>query len=646
MLIKLPDGSDLSIEADAPAYRAAELISPRLVSQICSVKINGTVSELRTTLHEGDTVEFLKFDDINGKKTFWHTTSHVMAEAIKNLYPSAELAIGPAIDEGFYYDIDFERNFDADDLVAIEAEMKKIVKENKRLEYYTLDRAEALAWAREHGGKYKVELIEDLPSDATISFYRQGDFVDLCAGPHLLSTGQIKAFKLLQISGAYWRGSEKNKMLQRIYGISFPDKKELKSYLEQLEEARRRDHNKLGRELGFFITSEYVGQGLPLLTPKGTAVMKAFQRRVEDEEERRGYVQTMTPLMAKSDLYKISGHWDHYRDNMFIIGDPEEKESTCLALRPMTCPFQYQIYMSKTRSYRDLPIRMSETSTLFRNESSGEMHGLIRLRQFTISEGHLFVRPDQIRREFEGALDLARFMLDALGLADDVSYQFSTWDPDNKEKFIGDPASWESSQEAMKAILEDNNIDYTIGVGDAAFYGPKLDIEIKNVFGKVDTLITIQLDFQLAERFGMYYTDADGTRRHPTIIHRTSCGCYERTLALLIEKYAGALPMWLAPEHARLLSISKKHNEVVEEFAQELRNRGLRVSVDIRDEKIGKKIREAQLEKVPYMLIIGDKEAESKTFAVRHRKHGDLGSMSMDQLVERLQEDIRTFNKD
>lgn len=646
MLIKLPDGSELSTESGSPAYHVAELISPRLVSQICSVKINGEISELRTELHDGDTVEFLKFDDPNGKKTFWHTTSHVMAEAIKNLYPDAELAIGPAIDEGFYYDIDCEHNFDADDLATIEAEMKKIIKENRDLEYYTLERDQALAWAREKGGKYKVELIEDLPEDAVISFYRQGDFVDLCAGPHLLRTGQIKAFKLLQISGAYWRGSEKNKMLQRIYGISFPDKKELKAYLEKLEDAKRRDHNKLGRELGYFTTVDCIGQGLPLLMPKGTAVMKAFRRLVEDEEERRGYLQTMTPLMAKSDLYKISGHWDHYRNNMFIIGDPEEKEDTCLALRPMTCPFQYQIYLSKTRSYRDLPLRLSETSTLFRNESSGEMHGLIRVRQFTISEGHLFVTPEQVREEFEGCLDLGRYMIDALGFTDDVRYQFSTWDPDNREKFIGDAQAWEESQSAMEKILKDNNIDYHIGVGDAAFYGPKLDIDMKNVYGKWDTLVTIQLDFQLAERFGMLYTDKDGERRHPFIIHRTSCGCYERTLALLLEKYAGALPLWLSPEHTRLLSISAKHNEVVKDLASTLRQRGLRVSVDLRDEKIGKKIREAQLEKVPYMLVIGDKEAESKTFAVRHRKHGDLGNMDMDTLVSRLQKEIAEFNKD
>ncbi len=646
MKIQLPDGSHLSIAEGARAFEVAQQISPQLARKICSVNINGTDSELRTVLHDNDKVEFLTFTSTTGKKTFWHTTSHVMAQAIKHLFPEAKLAIGPAIDEGFYYDIDFERNFGAEDLKAIEQEMKKIVKANEPLEYFELSRTEALRWAEEQNEPYKVELINDLPEDAVISFYRQGDFTDLCAGPHLLSTGAIKAVKLLQVSGAYWRGNEKNKMLQRIYGISFPDKKELNDYLEALAEARRRDHNKIGRELGFFTTVDCIGQGLPLLLPKGTATLKALQRFVEDEEERRGYSQTITPLVAKSDLYKISGHWDHYRDGMFILGDPEEKEETCFALRPMTCPFQFQAYLTKTRSYRDLPIRYSETSTLFRNESSGEMHGLIRLRQFTISEGHIIVTPEKMADEFIGALDLARYMLDAMGLAEDVSYQFSTWDPNNREKFIGDDEMWEKAQNAMEKLLKDNNIPYTIGVGDAAFYGPKLDIEIKNVFGKKDTLITVQVDFQLAQRFGMYYTDKDGERKHPFIIHRTSCGCYERTLALLLEKYAGALPLWLAPEQLRILSISEKHAEATTKQMQAFRNLGLRVSLDVRDEKIGKKIREAQLEKVPYMLIMGDQEVENNVFAVRHRKHGDLGTMSFTEILERCQKEIKEFCKD
>ena len=488
---------------------------------------------------------------------------------------------------------------------------------------------------------YKVELIDDLPADAVISFYRQGDFVDLCAGPHLENTAEVRAFKLTQVAGAYWRGNEKNKMLQRIYGTSFPDKQQLKDYLDQQEEARKRDHNKLGRELGFFTTVDYIGQGLPILLPKGARVVQLLERFVEDEEEKRGYQLTKTPFMAKSDLYKISGHWDHYREGMFIIGDPDKADTEdVLALRPMTCPFQFQAYLTKTRSYRDLPIRYGETSTLFRNETSGEMHGLIRLRQFTISEGHLVCAPEQLEQEFRGCLDLASFMLQAIGLDDDVSYRFSTWDPANEAKYIGSADQWDAVQQTMQGILDHMGLDYQVGLGEAAFYGPKLDIQIKNVFGKEDTLITIQIDFQLAERFGMEYTDREGQKRHPYIIHRTSIGCYERTLALLIEKYAGAMPLWIAPEQARVLPISEKHLEAASQLAQSLRDQGLRAEVDERDEKIGKKIREAQMDKLHYMLVIGDQEIEQGTIAVRSRLDGDLGTMPVADLVARMKKEI------
>ncbi len=582
------------------------------------------------------------FSDKTYRERYRHTSSHILAHAVKRLYPETRLAIGPAIDDGFYYDFDRTEAFTPDDLGKLEAEMKKIMQEKLPIEQFYLPRDEARQKLAAAGEIYKVELIDDLPDEAKISFFRQGDFVDLCQGPHLENTGQVKAIKLTQVAGAYWRGNEKNKMLQRIYGTSFPDKAQLNAYLEQLAEAKKRDHNKLGRELEFFTTTDYIGQGLPIILPKGTRVLQTLQRFVEDEEERRGYLYTKTPLMAKSDLYKISGHWDHYRDGMFIIGDAEKADTEeVLALRPMTCPFQFQAYLTKTRSYRDLPIRYAETSTLFRNEASGEMHGLIRLRQFTISEGHIVCTPDQLNAEFKDALDLASFMLEAMGLDDDVSFRFSTWDPDNREKYIGSPDQWDAVQNTMQQILDEMGLAYEHGFGEAAFYGPKLDIQIKNVFGKEDTLITIQIDFQLAERFGMLYTDKDGNRRQPIIIHRTSVGCYERTLALLIEKYAGALPLWLAPEHARILPIAERHVDAAQELARTMRLAGLRVTVDERDERIGKKIRDGRLDRLQYLLTLGDKEAADNTLAVRSRLDGDLGVLPVNDIISRLTKEIK-----
>jgi threonyl-tRNA synthetase len=583
------------------------------------------------------------FSDAAYRQAFRHTTSHILAQAVKRLFPETRLAIGPAIEQGFYYDFDRPEPFTPEELGRIEEEMRRVVQANYPIERFELPRDEARARMAAAGEIYKVELIDDLPADAVISFYRQGEFEDLCAGPHLSSTGEVRAFKLTQVAGAYWRGNEKNKMLQRIYGTSFPDQKQLKAYLEHLEDLKKRDHNKLGRELGYFTTVDYIGQGLPILLPRGARTIQLLQRFVEDEEERRGYLLTKTPFMAKSDLYKISGHWDHYRDSMFIIGDPEKADTEeVLALRPMTCPFQFQAYLTRTRSYRDLPVRYAETSTLFRNEASGEMHGLIRVRQFTISEGHLVCAPEQLEDEFRGTLDLANFMLRAVGLDDDVSYRFSLWDPDNREKYIGSEAEWEAVQATMRQILDHAGISYVEARGEAAFYGPKLDIQIRNVFGKEDTLITIQIDFQLAERFGMEYTDRDGSKRYPYIIHRTSIGCYERTLALLIEKYAGALPLWIAPEQARILPISERHLAAAGQVAQRLRQAGLRVEIDSRDEKIGKKIREAQMDKLQYMFVLGDAEVASDSLAVRSRQEGDLGVLSVDAVIARLKHEVET----
>jgi threonyl-tRNA synthetase len=595
----------------------------------------------------------IDFNDENQKLRYRHSSSHIMAQAVKRLWPATKLAIGPAIDDGFYYDFDHEGTFSKEDLDRIEAEMKTIIREHFPIERFELPRAEALKRMMDADEPYKVELIHDLPEDAVISFYRQGEFTDLCTGPHLENTGELRAYKLTQVAGAYWRGNEKNKMLQRIYGTSFPDKDQLKEYLDKMEEAKKRDHNKLGRELGYFTTVDYIGQGLPIILPKGAKVMQTLIRFVEDEEEKRGYLLTKTPFMAKSDLYKISGHWYHYRDGMFLLGDPNADvkegqkvdESEIYALRPMTCPFQYQAYLAESRSYRDLPLRYAETSTLFRNESSGEMHGLIRLRQFTISEGHLMCTPEQLTDEFKGCLDLASFMLDAVGLGDDVSYRFSKWDPDNQDKYVGSAEEWEAVQNTMRSILDELGLTYYEAVGEAAFYGPKFDIQIKNVWGKEDTLITIQIDFQQGQQFGMEYTDRDGIKKNPYVIHRTSIGCYERTLALLIEKYAGALPLWMAAEQARILPISDKHVDRAFEVKNQMRAQGLRVEVDDRDEKVGKKIRQAQMDKVLYMLVIGDKEVEEGTLAVRSRHDGELGTMGVTQVIERLQEEVRSREK-
>ena len=581
------------------------------------------------------------FENEDYRKTYWHTCSHVLAQAMKRLHPEVKLAIGPSIDEGFYYDMDSPFPFTPEVLTEVEGEMRKICKEKLKLERFELSRPEAIKFMEEQGEPYKVELINDLPEDAIISFYKQGEFTDLCAGPHLDSTGRIKGngIKLTACNAAYWRGDSTRKQLQRIYGISFPKKEELDAYLQQQEEARRRDHNKIGRELEYFTTVDVIGQGLPILLPKGARTVQLLQRWIEDEEQKRGYLLTKTPLMAKRDLYRISGHWDHYLNGMFILGDPHDETKECFALRPMTCPFQYQVFLNRARSYRDLPMRLGETSTLFRNEDSGEMHGLIRVRQFTISEGHLVLRPDQLEEEFKGCLDLAKYCLTTLGLEDKCSYRFSQWDPANPgNKYEGTAEQWDEAQSVMKTILDDLNVDYKIGIDEAAFYGPKLDIQYKNVFGKEDTLITIQIDMLLAEKFGMEYVDADGQKKRPYIIHRTSMGCYERTLAYLLEEYAGALPTWMAPEQVRILTITSR----VDDYAYDLKNKlsamGFRTEVDDRNEKIGKKIREGQLEKVPYMLVIGDKEAEAGQVAVRHRADGDLGVMSAEEFTAVLKE--------
>lgn len=639
--VTLKDGSKMELENGSRVIDAAMKISEGLARASVAGEVNGTTVELTTTLTDGDTLNILTFNSDEGKKIFRHTTSHILAQAVKRLYPEAKLAIGPAIDDGFYYDFDSEVPFTAETLSKIEEEMKKIVKEKLPLERFTLPRAEAIKLMQEKDEPYKVQLIEELPEGEEISFYRQGDFVDLCAGLHLDTTGKVKAFKLTQVAGAYWKGSEKNKMLQRIYGTSFPDKKELAAHLEQLEEARKRDHNKLGRELELFTTSELIGQGLPIILPKGAKIMQILQRFVEDEEYKRGWLQTKTPYMAKSDLYKVSGHWDHYQDGMFIMGD-EATDKEVFALRPMTCPFQYQAYLNRARSYRDLPLRYNETSTLFRNESSGEMHGLIRVRQFTISEGHLMCTPEQLEDEFRGCLELAIYMLKTLGLYEDVSYRFSQWDPSDREKYIGTEEQWDEAQGTMQKILDHLEIPYKVGIGEAAFYGPKLDIQIKNVFGKEDTLITIQVDQMLAEKFGMVYTDKDGQKKNPYIIHRTSIGCYERTMALLIEKYAGAFPAWLAPTQVIVMPIIDKQADYCAEVCKKLRDNGFRVELDDRNEKIGYRIREAQLEKVPYMLVAGDKEMENGHINVRCRKDGESKDMSVDEFIAMLKEEVET----
>ncbi len=640
--ITLKDGSVRQYEAGITSYEIAKDLSGRLAKVALAAEVDGEVVDLFRPLDKDCTLAILTFEDEGGRHAFRHTASHILAQAVKRLYPGVKLAIGPAIENGFYYDFDIENAFTPEDLVKIETEMAKIVKEAYPVKRFELPREEAIALMRKKEEPYKVELIENLPEGETISFYEQGEFTDLCAGPHLPDTGAVKAIKLTSCTGAYWRGDSKNKMLRRIYGTAFLKQKELEEHLAAIEEAKKRDHNRIGRELEYFTTVDYIGQGLPILMPKGARVVQLLQRFVEDEEERRGYLLTKTPFMAKRDLYKISGHWDHYRDGMFIMGDADDESAEVFALRPMTCPFQFQVYLAKTRSYRELPMRLAETSTLFRNESSGEMHGLIRVRQFTISEGHIACLPDQLEDEFKDCVDLSNFMLKAVGLQEDVTYRFSKWDPDNKEKYIGSPEQWEQVQNRMKQILDHLGINYTEGVGEAAFYGPKLDIQMRNVHGKEDTLITIQIDFLLAERFGMEYVDVDGQKKYPYVLHRTSLGCYERTLALLLEKYAGAMPTWLAPEQVYVLPISERQHAYAQSVVDSLRAKGFRVELDDRNEKIGFKIREAQVQKVPYMLVVGDKEIEQQAVAVRSRKAGDLGAMSLDAFISHLQNEVET----
>ncbi len=620
----------------------ARSISEGLARNALVARVNGAVTEMSTPIHGDADVEFLDFTTEEGRRAYRHSTAHVLAQAVKRIYPTARVAIGPAIENGFYYDFDFMTPINMEALPAIEAEMKKIIKENLPIVREEVSRDYALEFFGEQDESYKIELINDLPEDAVISMYRQGDFVDLCAGPHIPSTGYIKAFKLTSIAGAYWRGDENNKVLTRIYGTSFNKKSELEEHLKALEEAKLRDHNKLGREMGIFMTDENIGQGLPLLMPKGAKLFQILSRFVEDEEERRGYVRTKTPYMAKSALYKISGHWDHYRDGMFVIDN--ENENEVMALRPMTCPFQYTIYNNGMKSYRDLPIRYGETSTLFRNEASGEMHGLIRLRQFTISEGHIICMPSQLEHEFREALELARFMLRAIGIEEDVTYRFSRWDPNNTDKYINDPEKWEKAEAEMEKILNHIGLRYSVGIGEAAFYGPKLDIQIKNVYGKEDTLITLQVDMFLAENFDMTYVDENGVKVRPYIIHRTSIGCYERTIALIIEKFKGAFPVWMAPEQVRVMSLTERTAEYAGKLAEQLRYDGVRAEADVKNEKIGYKIRLAQLDKIPYMLIIGDKEAESGMVSVRSRSEGDLGQMTVEDFIARVREETRTLS--
>lgn len=641
MIVTLKDGSKKEYAESKSVYEIALDISEGLARAACAGEVNGEVVDLRTQVSEDCELNILTANDEKGLAALRHTASHVLAEAVKNLYPEAKLAIGPSIDTGFYYDFDHE-SFSREELDALEKEMKKIIKKGAKIQRYTMPREEAIKFMEEKGEDYKVELIKDLPEGEEISFYSQGDFVDLCAGPHLMSTKGVKAFKLISSSGAYWRGDEKNKMLSRIYGTAFSKKDELNEYLEQLEEAKKRDHNKLGREMGLFTTVDVIGQGLPLLMPKGVIMLKELQRWIEDLEDNEwGYVRTKTPLMAKNDLYKISGHWDHYKEGMFVLGD-EEKDKEVFALRPMTCPFQYYVYKANQHSYRELPIRYGETSTLFRNEDSGEMHGLTRVRQFTISEGHLIVRPDQMVEEFKGCLALAKHCLETLGVAEDVTYHLSKWDPENKEKYIGEPEVWEETEGHIRNILTELGVPFVEDVGEAAFYGPKVDINAKNVYGKEDTMITIQWDALLAEQFDMYYIDENGDKKRPYIIHRTSMGCYERTLAWLIEKYAGLFPTWLCPEQVRVLPISEKYGDYANEVQKQLKANGIRSSVDNRSEKIGYKIREARLEKVPYMLVVGAKEEEDKVVSVRSRYLGDEGQKTLSEFIDAICKEIRT----
>ncbi len=623
------NGQAYEFENGMNALDIAGEIDRDLKKNALVARINGRLISLPEPISEDGNLEIVDFSDADGRWTLRHTASHVLAQAVRNLKPDVKLAIGPAIDNGFYYDFDSPEPFTPEFLAQVEKEMQKIIKKNSRLERFELPRAEALELMKDE--PYKVELINDLPEGETISFYRQDGFTDLCAGPHLPSTGRIKAVKLMSIAGAYWRGSEKNKMLQRIYGTAFTSREDLEAYVAEREDALRRDHNKLGRDLEYFTTVDSIGQGLPILLPKGARVIQLLQRWVEDTEQAQGYLLTKTPLMAKRELYKISGHWDHYLDGMFIMGDPHDETRECFAMRPMTCPFQYQVFLNRQRSYRDLPMRLGETSTLFRNEDSGEMHGLIRVRQFTISEGHNVIRPDQLEEEFKKCLELTKYMLDTVGLLDKCTFRFSQWDPANpKNKYEGTVEQWEKAQAAMGQILDHLGVEYSVGIDEAAFYGPKLDVQYKNVYGKEDTLVTIQIDMLLAEKFGMYYIDENGEKALPYIIHRTSLGCYERTLAYLIETYAGALPTWMSPEQVRVMSVTERAADYADDLAARLRNCGFRAVANTANDKIGKKIREGQMEKVPYMLIVGDRDMADKTVSVRHRSEGDLGAMSFD----------------
>ncbi len=644
MKVFLKDGSFLEFDQPLSAYDIAKTISESLARVALCAKVDGEVVDLSTIVSKDSTIEILTFNDEEGKKAYRHTTAHILAQAVHNIFPTVKLAIGPAIDNGFYYDFDFKSPITKEDFTRIEEEMKKIIKANYPIERFVLSRDEAIKLMEGYGEKYKVELINDLPSDATISFYKQGGFTDLCAGPHVRSTGQIKAFKLTNLTGAYWRGDVNKKMLSRIYGTSFDKKADLDEYLTLLEEAKKRDHNKIGRELNIFMTDENIGQGLPLLMPKGAKIIQILERFVEDEEEKRGYVLTKTPFMAKNNLYKISGHWDHYKDGMFVLGD-EEKDEEILALRPMTCPFQYTIYNNGLKSYRDLPIRYAETSTLFRNENSGEMHGLIRVRQFTLSDGHIICTPVQLEDEFKNTLDLVKYMLKTIGLQDDVTYRFSKYDPNDKDKYIDDPEAWENAECIMKQILDDLKIDYKEAIGEAAFYGPKLDVQIKNVYGKEDTIITIQVDMFLADRFDMSYIDENGEKKRPYIIHRSSIGCYERTLALLLEKYAGNLPLWMSAVQVKVLSLTDRTAENALEFVSLLKNNGIRAEVDNRSETVGYKIREAKREKIPYIVVIGDKDVANGVVSVRNRKD-EQQQLKPEEFIELIRQHVKEFSLD
>ena len=645
--ITLKDGSVREIESAQPASEIIKDIGMGLYKAACCVKINGEVKDMRTVIDSDCEFEVLTFDSKQGKETFWHTASHLMAQAVKNLYPEAKLARGPATDTGFYYDFEVAKPFSPSDLTAIEKEMKKLAKEGYALERFELPVDEAVKLMEEKKEDYKVELIQKHDNmGESLSFYKQGDFVDLCAGPHIMSVAPIKAVKLLSCTGAYWGKADEGRQLSRIYGVAFPKASMLDEHLKALEEAKLRDHNKIGRELEYFTTVDYIGQGLPILLPKGARVIQLLQRWVEDTEQAKGCLLTKTPLFAKRELYKISGHWDHYLDGMFIMGDPHDEEKECFALRPMTCPFQYQVYLNRQRSYRDLPMRFTETSTLFRNEDSGEMHGLIRVRQFTISEGHYVLRPDQLEEEFKGCLELAKYMLDTVGLLENCTFRFSQWDPANpNNKYEGTAEQWNEAQAVMKKILDNIGLDYEVGIDEAAFYGPKLDIQYKNVFGKEDTIVTIQIDMLLAEKFGMYYIDKDGQKKLPYIIHRTSLGCYERTLAYMLERFAGVLPLWLAPEQARILPIGEEHVEYAQQIADKMTSYGMRVTVDSRNENIGTKIKASRLERIPYMFIIGDKEVEADAVSVRSRKEGELGALPVDEAINKLVEEVRTKAK-